>query len=157
MYTKCELFTENEDLWDRISLERGIEIINKEDVVVYSCELSRNYYGEFLFLTIKYEDDIINMWGLGEHSYREKWIDYFNIDRGDGREITGKVPLDIAIIMNQIIERKELGKSYTLKQSRKGELYELLADIGDEDGAASMMDDYEDSLERRLLEEDYDE
>ena len=137
---KCELFTNDEELFERLTLKRGIEILSREDLEVYSSEISRNSYGEFLFITIKYKETAIELWGLGEHIYRERWQDWFAINKSDLRY---NEPIDKEVVFKQITERLGLGKSYDLEQTESGKLFEVLAEIGDEDGAASMIDDYE--------------
>jgi len=151
MYMNCDLLTKDEDLFERLTLKRGIELLNREDVEVYSSEISRNAYGQFLFITIKYKDIAIGFWGLGEHIYRERWQDWFAIYKSDLRYLEGEEPINKEVVLKQIEELIEQGKSYKFEQSESGALFEVLAAIGDEDGAASILDDYEDSVELRLL------
>jgi len=143
MYNKCELFTDDENLFDKITFKRAKEIIQREDVLVYSSEISHNTYGEFLFITFIYKNSIFVIHGLGEHSERERWIDNFNINTGQEYNIRNTIPIDKGGVLKQINERAKLKKHYTYEQSYRGELYDILADIGDEDGAASILADYD--------------
>jgi hypothetical protein len=143
MYNKCELFTDDENLFDKISLKRAKEIIQRNDTLVHSSEISFNTYGEFLFIIFKYKESIFVMYGLGEHCERERWVEDFNIDTGQEYNIRGTVPIAKSEVLNQINERAKLKKYYTYEQSFRGELYDILADIGDEDGAASILSDYD--------------
>ena len=152
MYNKCELFTDDEDLFDKITLKRAKEIIQKDDVLVYSSEISFNTYGEFLFITFTFadlcnEERIFVIHGLGEHCERERWVGDFNINTGQEYNIRDTVPIDKGEVLKQINERAKLKKHYTYEQSYRGELYDILADIGDEDGAASILEDYDFMLE----------
>jgi hypothetical protein len=143
MYNKCELFTDDENLFDKISLKRAKEIIQREDILIYSSEISYNTYGEFLFITFTYKERIFVIYGLGEHCERERWVGDFNINTGQEYNIRDTVPIDKEEVLKQINERAKLKKHYTYEQSYRGELYDILADIGDEDGAASILEDYD--------------
>jgi hypothetical protein len=147
MYNNCKLFTDDENLFDKITLKRAKEIIQREDVLVHSSEISFNTYGEFLFITFTYEEKIFVIYGLGEHCERERWVGDFNINTGQEYDIRDTSPIDKDEVLKQINERAKLKKYYTYEQSFRGELYDILADIGDEDGAASILSDYDFMLE----------
>lgn len=79
------------------------------------------------------------LWGLGDHGEREKWIDYFNLDTGQSFMYEAKEPLDKQKVLKQIEE--DLKQKYEVEQTERGKLFELLSDIGDDDGASVMLDD----------------
>ena len=150
MYNKCILFTGDEQLFEKVTFDRALEIINNEEVSVLECNTSHNNYGEFLFIYIKYQDTVICMYGLGEHIYRERWVDNFSLYGSDLRYFDKQL-LNKEEVIKQIHERTKLKERYKdIKQTESGRLYDILADIGDEDGATVIMED-----SYRYFEEEY--
>ena len=143
MYDKCILFTEDEQLFEKVSFNRALEIINNEEVTVLEWVISHNSYGEFLFIYIRYQDTVMCMYGLGEHVYRERWVEDFTIDGSELRYFSYVVePKNKEDVIKQMQERAKMKKRYEdIVQTDKGRIYEHLADIGDEDGAAVIIDD----------------
>ena len=140
------LFTEDEKLFQRVSYERALEIINRDDTIILSCEISHNTYGEFLFIYFRYQDTFLCIYGLGEHTYRERWVDTFSIYDSNIEDFEGGMSLDKEEVIKQIHERTKVKERYKdieqIEQTELGFMYDLLADIGDEDGAAVIIDDY---------------
>ena len=144
-------FTENERLFDRISHDRFEKIFNDEASLIHNMGLSANNYGEFLFVTASRPSgqgrEVVTFWGLGLHEMRERWLheEWFyysanvfsetmkkHLDRDEARELLQQRLDEIAPYIPQ---------EY---QTRRGQLFELLADLTDEDGAYIEMDDLDD-------------
>ncbi len=146
-------FTERERLWERITDERFNAIIADEQTAVHQIELSTNNYGEFLFVaTSRGVGDrraCITFFGLGLHEYRERWItDEWFWYRANGlpevlrREIAKE---EVEAILRE--RRAEIaGYASQHTQSGRGKLFEMLADLLDEDGAISEIEDLGDDL-----------
>lgn len=142
-------FTEREQLFDRVSHARFRGIFDDEATNVHRIELSHNSYGEFLFVTLSRPDEhtrhSVTFYGLGYHEYRERWIHqewYWyqthptmvseTIDKDEARKTLDNREQEIAIYTGED------------KQSRRAQLYEMLADLTDEDGALTELEDLED-------------
>jgi hypothetical protein len=141
-------FTENERLFDRISHNRLIEIVNDPQTAVLKAEMNSNSFGEFLFVATKQgvgeRIAHITFYGLGYHEHRERWIDkewswYESTPSSetDQAELTKEEA--IAIITERQVEiAPDLGRQ---TQSSRGQFYEMLADLTDEDGALTELED----------------
>ncbi len=114
--------------------------------------------GEFLFVTASRpkEDkrEVVSFWGLGYHDLRDgylldEWHWYVSSLPVKEDEQLEKVQL-----FEQIAERhRELeAEAKSHHQSAKGEFYEHLTDLTDEDAAATEMDDMGDVLDGLLGE-----
>lgn len=143
-------FTEHEKLYDRVSDARFMEIVRDERTSVHEIMASSNNYGEFLFVTVSRpkadKRDCITMYGLGYHERRERWItdtwSWYDAHQSDERlEITLDNNEVETLIQARRDEIAEDMKHYPSEQSRQGVLYEFLAELTDEDGAASELDD----------------
>jgi hypothetical protein len=153
-------FTERERLTWRVSEERFRALLEDERAVIHSVELSANNYGEFLFVTLSLPEQadqpvgerasVVTFWGLGYHEYRERWItsEWFwyrafsrpellaqSVDRATTRQLLEERREDI---------RPDVGRT---QQSERGKLFEMLADLTDEDGAYTEMQDLDDLYE----------
>jgi hypothetical protein len=81
---------------------------------------------------------------LGHHEQRERWLvdEWFyyrpNVVPGDEDEA-----LDTAEVKQQLQDRREMVRAYAQRttQSERGKLFEMLADLLDEDGAMAEMQD----------------
>jgi hypothetical protein len=153
-------FTEHEKLYDRLSDERFMEMIRDERTTVHDIATSSNMYGEFLFVTASRPNvtklDCVTFFGLGFHEKRERWItetwSWYDAHQTEERlAITvdwGEVEVLIQTRRDEIAEDM---KQFPAEQSRSGVLYEFLADLTDEDGAATELDDL---LDAGFLEEE---
>ena len=135
MYLPEELFTKDEDSFDRVSIKRAKEIIRRDDVTVHSCGDGQNNYGSFLFIYICYKGSTFALWGLGEHIEREKWIDHFFVDSASD---TKKEVIDKEEVLKTIDEKNV---KVEIEQSPRGEMFEMLADLFDDDGVSIMFED----------------
>ncbi|MCZ7554596.1 MAG: hypothetical protein M5U05_18795 [Anaerolineales bacterium] len=152
--------TEHERLFDRVSHERFLEFLDDPNTKVHRIEESTNSFGEYLFVTFsrpgKQKRIFMTFYGLGYHEYREKWItdvwNWYQSVRGGELE-NENVPRQVA--KQQIEERYHEMQGYARRdtQTRRGRIFELIADFTDEDGAWAEMQD----LPGWLLDEEEDE
>jgi hypothetical protein len=147
-------FTEHERLVDRISHHRLLAIIEDPQTAILKAEVSSNTFGEFLFVSTKRaggeKPAHITFWGLGFHEPRERWLFdewawYDSNPDGQAEEPS----LTNADVVTLITERRaeiapEIGQQV---QSARGRLYELLAELTDEDGALTELEDLGDLLD----------
>jgi len=156
--------TEHERLNWRLSTERFEEVLEDERTVVHTIKDSSNNYGEFLFVTTSRSGDkgriFMTFYGFGYHQHRERWIheewfwyqasanpDLLNqrIEKDKAKEILEERRADI---------RHHLGEE---TQSERGILFEILADLTDEDGALAEMEDIEPYIDWILPQEEEDQ
>lgn len=150
--------TERERLRDRVSHARFLEILDEPRTKVHRVEESLNNYGEYLFVTVSRPGAekrmLMTFWGLGYHEYREHWIMdewyWYQAMRELEKE---SVPREIA--RELIEERRRTIQAYGLEntQTRRGQVFEMLADLTDEDGAYTELEDLGD-LTDWLLDDD---
>ncbi len=144
-------FTEQEKLWERLSHSRLTALLNDEQTTIHKAEVAANTYGEFLFLAVSYAEEgehlLLTFFGQGYHEYRERW--YTNewawyqaapfpqtLEQRLTREATEEV----------LQARQEEIAPYVAQatQTGKGKLFELLADMTDDDGAIADLEEMED-------------
>lgn len=141
-------FSEKEDLFDRVSHQRLLEFLEDETTDVHRVEFSSNNYGEFFFVTVSrpgLERRIwVSFYGLGYHEGRERWLtdEWFwyranPLPKSLEQEITREEALE------RLRERREELSGYIGEstQSSRGRLFEMLADLTDEDGAYTELED----------------
>jgi len=141
-------FTENEELWERMSHKRFLAILGDDKTRIHNVVVSTNTYGESLFVTVSRmasgERQGITFWGLGFHESRERWLKdewrWYEV-RSDTKALRGTLTKDEAQTLIQ--NRREDVEHWSAgsKQSSRGKLFEMLADLTDEDGAYSEMKD----------------
>lgn len=140
--------TERERLFARISHKRLLQWLDDPQTQVHRLEESTNSFGEYLFVTLSRpgEDErvFITFYGLGYHEYRERWITeewfwYPAVNRPDLAEHT----IRRDAVKEHIERRYRTTKGYASQetQSRRGQVFELIADFTDEDGAYAEMQD----------------
>jgi len=137
-------FTENELLYERISEKRMREIIAGGEVRG-EPDVSPNSYGEFLFLTVKIKgtSDYVTFYGLGEHerSGRIKRDFGFYADSQSWGE--SKPPYNNARAIQAVIARRREIESWDEpKRTAEHRAYEFIAELADEDGAISELEDH---------------
>ncbi len=151
-------FTYHENLFDLVGHSHFLELMQDEQTIVHQAEISSNNYGEFLFVTASRPKDdqreVVGFWGLGYHDRRDRYL----LDEWHWYVSSLPVKEDEQInktaLMEQIAERRQELEAVakTHHQSAKGEFYEHLADVTDEDAAATEMDDMGDMLDGLLGE-----
>ena len=106
--------------------------------------------GEFLFITASRkigsgdEVELISFWGLGYHEYRDRWYsNEWHFHRANQfastlakREKAAEVKKMIALRLDDI--SPHLGQ----EQSRQGQIFEMLADVGCDDSTLSLLEDF---------------
>jgi|GEM_PF-978282 len=142
--------TEREYLNWRVDQKRFQEIINDEKTIVHTIQESSNTYGEFLFVTTSRPGDkrriAMTFYGQGYHEYRERWItdEWFWYETSiNSDKIQQMIEKEKA--KEQIKHHMESILPYSKEdvQSNRGRLFEVLADLTDEDGALAEMEDLE--------------
>ncbi len=143
----CFTFTEREKLYDQVSHTRFMAIVMQPDVDIHEIEESSNSFGEYLFVTlscrVEQPKKILTFWGLGFHEHRERWI----VDTWQWYE-SQRNATTLAILAKdeaytQIKDQEAVVRANATpnQQSRRAQLYEILADLTDEDGALTELDD----------------
>lgn len=141
-------FTEREQLFNALGQARFLILLRDERTTVHKAELSSNSYGEFLFITLSRAQgdrgDLLTFYGLGFHDYRERWITemwswYETMETQTVKEQRMSQEEIERVISERLAEISPHLREST--QSARGKLYELLAELTDEDGAISELDD----------------
>ncbi len=142
-------FTERESLSWRVTQARFDEILADKQTMIHGISPSTNDYGEFLFVTTSRpginERLAMTFYGLGFHDHRERWItdEWFwyqtSLDAKTKQETIKKEEA------KKIIEQRRDEIAPYLRdaeQTEYGRLFEILADLTDEDGALAEMEDF---------------
>ena len=142
--------TEGERLHNRVNDARLQQILNDEDTAIHSVELSTNNYGEFLFIATSrsnlQQQKAITFWGLGLHEYRDRWIVdewfYYAWNPAPGSD-RWAATINKEEAREHIRQRKDEIAHYGTPevQSKRGQFFEMLADLTDDDGAIAEMED----------------
>ena len=141
-------FTESEILFFRVTHKRFLEILQDQKCKIHTVIESGNTFGDFLFVTVSRENNgrqmMVTFYGLGFHEYRDRWfIDewhwYQSFSNSESCE--GEISKDDAV--RQVEARKDEISPFAEKanQSQAGHLFEMLADLTDDDGAIADFDD----------------
>lgn len=91
----------------------------------------------------------VGLWGLGFHEYRERWLtDDWHWYQADAFPETAEQRVEIEDAQQMIEERQKTIAPYTTQstQTRRGKMFDMLADLVDEDGAWAEMQDLPDWL-----------
>jgi len=157
-----EIFGMNQQevLYGRINNERLIEILTDNQTIIHTIQESSNNYGEFQFVTTSRPGGqgrvAMTFFGLGYHEHRERWLtnEWFWYQANVYPEIM-RDQIDKEDAKEMIQQRLESILPYSQEdtQSEHGKLFEILADLTDDDGALVEMEDLE-SLDIWLLEVD---
>jgi hypothetical protein len=145
-----ELFglTEKEQLFWRVSQERFQAILEDEQTQVHEIKDSHNNFGNFLFVTTSRPGPqsriCMTFFGLGFHEYRERWItdEWFWYQTNLTPELQ-KSKLTQKEVQSILEERRDsiAAEIGSVSQTDRGRLFELLADLTDEDGAVAEIED----------------
>lgn len=139
--------TKNERLYDRIPDSRFKALIFHPQSTIHEVKIDSNNYGEFLFMTASRAKgnsrEVLTFWGLGLHEYRdriiqEEWFYYRS------HPVPDKMKQQISAdeVQSLISERRrEIAQDKQDGQSSMGALFELIADLTDDDGALAELDD----------------
>lgn len=155
-------FSEKERLYDRIRDERFLALLRDEQTTVHQVTLDTNSFGEYLFVTLgrpsaDTQQVMVTFFGLGYHEQRERWITD-NWGWYTTTPIKGKNDAAIpkAEAERLIQERRDQIAPYLsdVQPSKRAQLFALLADLTDEDGAYSELEDLEGLIGGFLDDED---
>lgn len=154
-------FTEQERLFWRISQERFDALLNDDLTAIHDIVETSNNYGEFVFVTTSRSAEqgrvAMSFYGLGYHEYRERWIhnEWFwyqanirpnmmdqQLTKDEAAELLQKRLEDIQSYMDDD------------HQTERGRLFELLADLTDEDGALAELRDLGENWENLMGDSD---
>jgi hypothetical protein len=155
-------FNEKEKLYWRVSDERFKEIIEDNNTIIHEVNESSNNYGDFLFVTTSRSGDqgrvAMTFYGLGFHQYRERWLitEWFWYQANLFPDMMQQ-QLEKEEAKELIQQRFESIQPYVGEdtQTDRGKLFEMLADLTDEDGALAELEDL-DSLTDWLVEDTED-
>lgn len=140
--------TEKEHLYWRVNQERFKTILDDGQTIIHKIMESNNDFGEFMFVTASRPGDkgriAMTFYGLGYHEYRERWLtdEWFWYQTEFQPEMLEK-PLDKVEAEKLIQQRREqIAPEIPLyDQTERGQFFEMLADLTDEDGALAEMED----------------
>lgn len=143
----CFTFTEREKLYDQVSHNRFMAIVMQPDMDIHEVKEDSNSFGEYVFVTVSCRTEqpkkLYTFWGFGYHEHRERWI----VDSWQWYESQRKhesLPVLAKEDAYQQIKAREAfvrANATPIQQSRRAQLYEALADLTDEDGALSELED----------------
>ena len=142
-------FTEHERLFETLTDRRFQAIVFDQETTIHNVKVSTNSFGEFLFITLSRggaEGTVtLNFYGLGFHEPREQWItDQWRWYESSTQHSSSNRDISLDSVRAQLAERKQFVQTEAKTsepQSKRGQLYELLADLTDEDGALTDLED----------------
>ena len=151
--------TEKEALWWRVKDERLREIIFDNRTTIHRMSESSNNFGDFMFVTTsrntRQERIGMTFFGLGFHEHRERWITnewhWYQTSIHPhmvGERITKEEAEEV------LKQRLESISPYLNEdtQTQRGKVFEILAELTDDDGALAEMEDLDKSLDNWLAE-----
>lgn len=144
---EAEWLTDAEQLDERLNHSRLVGVLQRRDVIVHTVKDDHNAFGEFLFVTVSRKTThpkAITFYGLGYHEYRERWlVNDWRFYESVLLNPTGLEVLSKAEALKIIAEREAEVRREAKPELRSGQalLYELLAELGDEDSALADMED----------------
>ncbi len=146
--------TEQEQLFWRVSQERFAEILKDDHTLIHKVEENSNDFGEFLFVTTsraaRQERIGMTFYGLGYHEQRERWItdEWFWYQTNLFPDLFRQrlTQEEAEELLKQ--RREKIGPQVRPDtQTNFGRMFEILADLTDEDGALAEMEDIGDWLD----------
>ena len=151
-------FSEKEQLYWRVNQERFEAILGDEQTIVHDIKESSNSFGEFLFVTTSRQGDRgrvgMTFYGLGYHDYRERWFtkEWYWYQTNIHPNMVGQ-QISKEEVAKLLQQRSEDIRPYIedeSTQTERGRLFELLADLTDEDGALAELQDLGDDWDQLL-------
>jgi hypothetical protein len=140
--------TEQEALFWRVTDQRFLSLLGQDEPLIHRIENSSNNFGEFLFVTPSrpgcQSRIAMTFYGLGYHEHRERWIadEWFwyqsNLSPELMREQIEKEKANELIQKRRDRIATHLGEDV---RTEYGQLFEMLADLTDEDGALAEIED----------------
>ena len=142
-------FTEREELFGILNQKRFEAILFDPATTIHTIQETSNSFGEFLFITISRKGSdghvTLTFYGLGYHEQRERWIGeewrwYESAGQFDHMRRT-PAPDETRARLEERRNFVQSAASDAEPQSKRGQLYELMADLTDEDGALTDLED----------------
>ena len=157
----CITLTEREQLYDQVSHTRFMALLLQSDIDIHEIKEDTNTFGEFVFVTLSCRGEpqkLLTMWGCGWHEHRERWVTdswqwYESYRKTEKLPI---IPKEEAVAQIKDREADVRANASPGQQSQRAQVYELLADLVDEDGALTELEDLE-NLGWMFLGDDDDE
>lgn len=141
-------FSENEKLFDRLSDKRFRRFLFDSATTIHKVGVDSNNYGEFLFVTMSRAKvqgrELITCFGYGYHEYRDRWFsDEWHWYQSNSHSSLTNRTLTPEEAKERLDERqREIAPQVQQHhQSRQGQLFELFADLADDDGIIAEMED----------------
>lgn len=142
--------TEKEALFWRVSQERFQAILDDEQTIIHQIKETSNDFGEFLFVTTSRPGNksriAMTFYGLGYHDQRERWITdewFWYQSEPFSKMMEQKIEKEEA---EELLHQRLESISPSIQeatQTQRGKIFEILADLTDEDGALAEMEDLE--------------
>lgn len=147
-------FTDREQLFGFITDRRFRAIVADEQTTVHQLKLTTNSYGEFVFVVTSRGAGTartsVTFYGLGYHEYRERWLtdEWFWYHANAFPDVLIQ-QLSKAEVEELLRDRRGQmpPEASQPAQTTRGRLFEMLADLTDEDGALSELEDLGDWLD----------
>lgn len=139
--------THKEKLFYRVKHERFMGFLTAPHTSIHDAQVSTNTYGEFLFVTASRpgsaEREQLTFFGLGYHEPRDRWITDEWFWYQTRQYLPEQKELEVQRVLRLIEDRQaEISTDVALhRRSRRGVIFESLADISDDD---SVQADFED-------------
>jgi len=137
--------TDKEQLHDFISDSRFQAILQSEETTIHQVIIDTNNYGEFLFVSVSRsaagKARFMTFWGAGFHEKRERWLIHeWRFYESYIRRFPTPIAKEEAL---QAIQKRqdEIIEESNPTPSQAAKLFVLLADLTDEDGASTELDD----------------
>lgn len=145
---RVNLLTDRQMTFDHISHKDLMSMVAAPIFRIVLLEEDTNFFGDFMFIRIVKAGYCFTAYSLGFHHESESYvIDGWKImDAGkylpNVNNDTFRIPSDdaIKIINEKYLEIKGYADKH-IRDSERGELFEMLSELGDEDGAYAMLDD----------------
>lgn len=141
------VFTERERVLQFLHTTRLLTLL-QPPTVIHKTHLSSNQYGEFLFITASRTTsggtECLTFYGMGLHDYRDRWyVDEWKWYTGYLTADLRQQHLAMADLQTLLDQRRaDIADDVAAHQpSRDGQLFEMLADLTDDDGALAEMQD----------------
>jgi hypothetical protein len=141
--------THHEELFDRVWDARLQALLASDKTTIHKAQLDSNTYGEFMFLTLSREHGgkrhYVTFYGLGFHEQRERWIvDEWQFYSGGEYSAAQHEPLTAAQTQTILSERRNEVETWAKDApapSKRAQLFALLAELTDDDGAYTELED----------------
>lgn len=140
--------SDTEKLNYQLADERFRALLNDDTTHVHRILMDANSFGEYLFVTLSCEvagqHYGLTVYGLGYHHRREQWItDMWYWHEHHRLDALFQNNLSKTFVLEQLAARRELvaAQKTSQKTSEDALLFRLLANLTDDDGAATDIDD----------------